>query len=821
MKTIFTSIFGIARNAFPVKGVLMSLALAGLSFSAAGAEVPRFGAFEEAPVSSIRPTGFLREFLRRQADGLTGHPEKLGYPFSGTMWEGALSRIVFTEGVYCGDDEPKDCEGEEFWKSGMWWPYEQTAYQLDGMARVAAFVEAPALLERVRRNLDWTFAHANPTNGDLFASLSASPSQWPLVVFFRAAMAYAEQTGDWDRVVKAFAAHFEGKKDSRTNWNIGARDGLNIEGMLKVMEFTGDRTLLDDAVTIWKRNNESKQLGRQKHVIQHGVSLSEILKIPCLLYLYTGERAYLDQAKAAVENVYEMDEQADGLFSCNEFTSGRDPRQGHETCVTADMMWSLGYFLQADGDVKMADRMERIAYNALPGSCTKDFKRHQYLSSVNQAVCGPFAQSAHFNYGESTWRQYRAAHFPQCCTGNISRSMPSFVRRMWMLEAATGNPTAMLYGPSEFRGKADGVDYVIVEDTQYPFEDEVRFTLKSERPLKVTLRCRIPTWCDSPDAGKLVSRTLETGKTLALALPSTLKLESDRHWHWLRRGPLTFSFVPPATVEEETPGDPFTALRIEPKAGEWNYAFDLDEVRAAVASAKVEFSKVDYPFEEPAVRLRIPVRRIREWQVLDEQRFMPDPPLFAHPTGERAEIEFVPYATTLQRITCFADLMPRKPLPTVAAYCNGEMFKCDYSKPLSAQVFPPESWTDKDFRRLYQVPPRQTDLFFDLGALFMGKRPQGQLTYLTFRVWSDEDAEDAVWGLSASFDCQAILDGQTVYETDGMTEGVRMAPVWIRHPVRKGYNYMLVKLAYPDWLTAQYPPFWGAKLQVFVNGKEN
>ena len=65
----------------------------------------------------------------------------------------------------------------------MWWPYEQTAYQLDGMARVAQFVDAPALDAVVKRNLDWVYAHANPTNGDLFASLSASPSQWPLVVF--------------------------------------------------------------------------------------------------------------------------------------------------------------------------------------------------------------------------------------------------------------------------------------------------------------------------------------------------------------------------------------------------------------------------------------------------------------------------------------------------------------------------------------------------------------------------------------------------------------------------------------------------------------
>ena len=111
--------------------------------------------------------------------------------------------------------------------------------------------------------------------------------------------------------------------------------------------------------------------------------------------------------------------------------------------------------------------------------------------------------------------------------------------------------------------------YTIVEETCYPFEDEVRFTLKSDKPVRVALRCRIPGWCDSPDAGKLVTCTLETGRTLALALPVKLTLESDRNWHWIRRGALTFSFVPPATVTEDEPGDPFTALRIMPRPGAW------------------------------------------------------------------------------------------------------------------------------------------------------------------------------------------------------------------------------------------------------------
>ena len=66
-----------------------------------------------------------------------------------------------------------------------------------------------------------------------------------------------------------------------------------------------------------------------------------------------------------------------------------------------------------------------------------------------------------------------------------------------------------------------------------------------------------------------------------------------------------------------------------------------------------------------------------------------------------------------------------------------------------------------------------------------------------------------------ALDDRRFIGGKEVYATDGMTEGLRMAPAWIDHPVKKGYNYMLVKLARPGYVTKQYPQFWGAKLEVF------
>lgn len=776
---------------------------AALAAFAASAAVEKFGAFEEYAPGAIRPKGHLEEFLKRQVTGLTGHREKLGYPFDGTMWAKPIENIHFTEGVYNGKDEEVSGRGD-WWNSGAWWPYEQSAYQLDGMIRVANLVEAPQLAAEVELNVKRVIELAAMTNGDLFAKLSLSPSQWPLAVFFRAADAYARRTGD-EAVYAAFKRHYDVKKADRVKW--GGRDLLNVEGMLRCYEKSGDKALLDDAIAGCVRGGAAATPNDYRP-FDHGVSHCESLKLPALAYIYTGKADYLANGRALVRKTFAYNEQASGQVSANEFLSGKDPRQGFETCIAADMMWSLGYYLQADGDVFAADRMERIAYNALPGAVTKDFKRHQYLSAVNQVICSPFANNTHFNFAEAAWRQYRPSHFPQCCTGNASRAMPAFVQRMWLRDAKDGHPAAILYGPSELRGEVDGRKFTITEATDYPFGDKVVFTLDGVDSIKFTYR--VPGWLK--DSG-LKTVTLERGKPFALDLTPTLVLERDRHWCWFRRGPLTFSYAVPHEAREDRPGDPFSPVSFLP-SGAWNYAIDAD--RLDVASLKLETAKSAYPFEMPNLKLRVPVKVIREWQTLDEQRFTPDPPLYTHPTGEEKTIELVPYATTETRITCFPDTVRRVQLPVVAAYTSGKWYPFTPSpwKSIAKQTHEEETWTPQQFAGLYRVPQRTPDIFFDLKSFFpCEKQFTAQLAYLMFRVWSDADGE-ATFCLGAANEYQVFIDGKEVAREEGPVEGVMMAPQWFDHPVKKGYNYVLVKVGCGSWM-GQFRNEWGAKLEVF------
>ena len=60
-----------------------------------------------------------------------------------------------------------------------------------------------------------------------------------------------------------------------------------------------------------------------------------------------------------------------GMFIGDEIVPGhrtRDPSRGSELCGVVEAMWSYSVMFSVHGDVAFADRVERIAYNALPAT---------------------------------------------------------------------------------------------------------------------------------------------------------------------------------------------------------------------------------------------------------------------------------------------------------------------------------------------------------------------------------------------------------------------------------------------------------------------
>ena len=790
---------------------------AALSFSAFGRQ-----GFEKSGVGAIAPRSFMAEFLNRQVSGTTGRHSEIGYPFDGCMWAGSISNVYFEEDLPYSRKiaAPRD---------EIWWPYEQAAYMLDGMVRLSQLVDAPQLKDEFLRNLDFCIANQSE-DGDLFNAYSKSPSQWPIVVFFRAALAYCDETGD-ERIKRAFIRHYASKRNALQN--IDDRDVLNVEGMLKVAEWTGDGSYVDAAENWFRRHEYFEKFLRTSRVHSHGVTFAEMLKLPALLYKATGKEEWKALAIKAMRDVFAANETPNGQVSCCEYLSGRDPWEGNETCVSADMMCSLEYFVEIFGDCEAADHMERIAYNALPGATTKDFTRHQYISLPNQAVATPFSHGGHFFYGEPDWNRFRACHFAQCCSGNINRAMPLFAERMWMRRKSDGAPVSMLHGPSVFTFENDMRKFSISCETAYPFGDRLVYKFHCDGMLETPFLVRIPSWSEPPHFAKCggsvqvdckpgnvveITGPWKDGDTLEIELGQKVTLESDRHWHWLRRGALTLAYPIKTRMVEEKPGERFSDLSFEDPAP-FNFAFDLDEI--AKTELKAEFLPSKYSFEHPNFVVKVPMREIREWQGLAEGRFTPQVPLYTHPTGRKVTLGFVPYATTITRITAFPDTVKRTPLPVVRTYASPECYDYDPKNPLSEQIAEPEGWTDEEFCDKGVPIQRSPDLWSDLEAQYLANK--GKFAYVLIRFWSDR-AGKVTCALGASRCVQAFFDGKEVYSNGPIVEGRMVAPFWFDINAKKGHNFLKVKVATNGkekvFGQDQFRREWGVRLDVFASGHD-
>ena len=668
----------------------------------AAVPMPPYAVFTDGFHKDITPKGWLREILERQNNGLTSHPEAMSYPFDSKLWVGELER----------DSENRGAD---------WWRYEQTAYYVDGLTRLGYLLDDEGLLEIARANVDWVLAHPLPAkkgtpynpadvdsvmkkNSRFTAEVSEDPKAqawvkrvrqeietqlridsydrpegrlgpetksmaWPFAVFFRAMKAYYEATGD-KRIPQALEKNFLSYSVEEMGRN---RFVVNVEGILWTYSITKNPQLLALAEEAWAQNGAELTQANcldNEEFHMHGVTMNELMKVPMLLYEYTGKKEYLQAALHADYKMEKANMLADGVNSSSEGLAGNDELASHETCDISDYTWTVGYYLMATGDAQWADRIEKAMFNAALGAITKDFKSMQYFSCPNQFIATGNSNHNEFKYG-LTWMAYRPIHETECCIGNLHRYMPNYVARMWMKDAH-GQPVAALYGPSSVvYGLDNGVTVRVEEKTNYPFEEKIDFVftffkdgkeIKGKQKMDFTYR--IPQWCASAAPGfKTVSKEWKSGEVFTVSLPMELKVCGNQSsGMYVERGPILYSYPIAATVEEDTlvydnlagkvSGNPdFKSWSMIP-TGKWNYAFKADKLD----KIKVKHHKVNgFPFDpgNSPVTVSVPVAGVSGWTLIDG-RFTPSlPETVVAEEGGDTFIELVPYGSTTLRLTTF------------------------------------------------------------------------------------------------------------------------------------------------------------------------
>ncbi|MGY6647904.1 beta-L-arabinofuranosidase domain-containing protein [Wenyingzhuangia sp. IMCC45574] len=629
-----------------------------------------YGKYKELPLNQTKPSGWLKQVLVKQAQGLGGNPTVSGYPFNTRMW---TTDIQIPEG-HAGSED---------------WPYEQTAYFLDGTYRCGLLINNKKLIDFANKDFNYTLNKV-PATGILGQVMC---NDWSRVVYFRGLMARYEITKD-NSILQKLTNHF--LKTPRL-FNSG-RALFSIESILWLYDKTGDKRLLHLAInsfhnskntteggeyskTSLNKNLPSKLLDQMlsdKIPHGHGVSNMEQVKIPALLYMYTGKERYLKASIHQFNKIVKHHMLVDGCPSSVEHLEGKAVDLAHETCDIVDLSWSAGYLLMATNNGHWGDLLERCIFNAGFGAMDKEFKAHQYYSAPNQPVAAEETSqfNAKLNWGSMALGRmcYRTGHDTECSTGNIQRMFPVYASRMWLKKADDSGIIAALYGSSDFNFTSKGNSIKVHQKTQYPFNEKIKFHFEMDKTNRFSFTMRIPKWCSNPKVyinnkkvkdikihkGMLtLERKFKNKDAIKLVLPMENKITSwgeNNTGFAIERGPLVYALpVKNKTITFPYIGDP--KLRDFPNrlmypTSTWNYALDIKN------NSEIQFtsnnSKTNYPWsvKNSPVKMKVPVKQVLNWH-LNGTKHLKIFPKKLELSNKREFIELIPLGSTYLRMTLF------------------------------------------------------------------------------------------------------------------------------------------------------------------------
>jgi hypothetical protein len=616
------------------------------------------------PLGQLTPEGWLQRQLRILAKGLSGHLDEFWPDVADSGWIGGSA---------------------EGWERGPYW--------LDGMVPLAYLLRDERLMDKVRRWMDAILARQS-ADGWLGPRQDAATGRykpldpWPVSVFVKAALQYHSATGD-GRVVPAlldFYCRLASQLDATPLFDWGQMRWPEIVlGMQALYDLTGESWLLDLAETAYRQGyhwtalfadypytgrTERADISMPTHVVNNAMAI----KGGGLRYRQSGNPADLGASWRMLDLLEAYHGQVSGVFSGDEHVAGRNPSQGTELCAVVEMMYSLEVLLAVTGDPDMGDRLERIAFNALPATFKPDMWAHQYDQQANQPVCQVVPDPIYTNNAPES-NIYGLEPNYGCCTANMHQGWPKFAAHLWMRVPAdnqTGEGLAALsLAPCRIDTVLSGVPVHVRVETGYPFEEHVCIVVHTDAPVVFPLQLRVPRWAKTarlcingsetlaPAPGEFarVLRDWQGTTTVELDLPMDLRCETRYHGAAsVLCGPLVMALE----IGEEwrpiggTP--PHADWEVHPTTP-WNYALALDRDAPGSSIQVARRPMGDYPFSPQGVPVYATAQGaiVPEW-VLERGTAGPVPPSPVTCHGSLVDLRLVPFGATNLRIAEFPTL---------------------------------------------------------------------------------------------------------------------------------------------------------------------
>ena len=606
---------------------------------------------------NVSPAGWLKEYLSRDLNGITGHLDE-----------------------YC-DEAGADIFGDNKVIGGQikvgpdrfhptWWNGESEGNWFDGFVRCAELMDEPWANEKAKKRIEHILAsdetgyigiykpgsryQTEPNNGEL----------WCQSRILLAMLGYYDATRDQkllERVKAAADMTIEtlGTGNDRTIYfsdvSSGKGHGLTFtEPLFLLYEITKDKKYVDFARLCYDdySNADVEQpfadckcgnlLDPEIPFTGHGPHISEHLRIPVLLYHYTGIKKYYDAFLGGMEKLKKC-LNTSGVLKSDEDVVNRSrdrlqkpvplPTVGYEYCAITELTLTMHMAYLATGVTGYADMAERIIFNAAQGAREQDGRAAAYLCSDNL-----FKAATEMG---GSW-DFSSAHYTSavCCIPNSTRFMPYHTNRLWLKTQSDGTKglCAAFYGPSVLKTEINGKSITIEQKTQYPFEENIEFIFTMNEPNEFPLKLRIPGWAKStrimlngneikaePRGGHItVARKWNNGDRLLLSFTASIELAyaPDKSAAVIR-GPLVYAlpieYRKIITHEYRVPGF-YDADYFPAENARWDYTFYIDKSPDDIFIFQKN-EGTGYPWDNPPVSIKAAV--LDHWSYVKEITLLP------------------------------------------------------------------------------------------------------------------------------------------------------------------------------------------------------
>ncbi len=625
--------------------------------------------FIKLPLGSIQPQGWILKLLELQKDGLCGHLGEI------SAWLDKENNAWLSEG------------GDHGW--------EEVPYWLRGYSDMAFIFDD---LEMKKETMIWIDAifESQKEDGWFGPRYIAHGTQkldfWSNMVVLFTLQNYYEYTTD-ERVLSFMKKYFQFElsvpdEDFLSSYWQNSRGGDNLYSVYWLYNITGDEFLLELAEKIHRNTADWTQKSNLPN--WHNVNIAECFREPATYFMQSGDSAHLT---ASYNNHYlirrTFGQVPGGMFGSDENarTGYIDPRQGTETCGFAEQMTSDGIMTRITGDPLWADNCEDVLFNSFTAAFTPDMKALRYITCPN----GVTADDKNHSPGIDNRGPFLTMNpfSSRCCQHNHGHALPYYLQNLVMASNDNGLAVIMYNSCTTTAKVGEGSEITLIEDTKYPYEEEIRFTVNSTQNVKFPLYLRVPGWCKNASvkindlnvdvkavAGSYIrlEREWADGDELILNLPMDLGIrtwEVNQNSVSVDYGPLTFSlkideeYTKISSIESaigdskwQKTADPekWPAYTIDFKSP-WNYGLVLNQndILKSFTVVQKEWPTDDYPFtpEKSPIEIKAKGKKIPSWGI-DQFGLVDVQLLYPVKTNEPVEdITLIPMGAARLRISAF------------------------------------------------------------------------------------------------------------------------------------------------------------------------